>query len=42
MVMQRSSAKTNTQLDIAKLPSGIYLVKVINGEKESTVKIVKE
>jgi hypothetical protein len=42
MVMQRSSANMNTQLDIAKLPSGIYLVKVINGEKESTVKIVKE
>lgn len=42
MVMQQSSSQPLTQLDVSKLSSGIYLIKVMNGGKESTMKIVKE
>jgi len=42
MVLQRSSTRNNTPLDIAKLPAGIYMVKIRNGETENTVKIVKD
>lgn len=42
MVMQQTSGQTNTTLDIASLPAGVYLVRVMNDGKESTVKVVKE
>lgn len=42
MVVQRTSTKTNTQLDMSKLPAGVYLVKVKDGENENTVKIIKD
>ncbi len=42
MVMQKSSSQPITQLDVASLPAGVYMIKVMNKEKESTMKIVKE
>jgi len=39
---QQRSANMLTQLDISKLASGMYIIKVMNGGKESTVKIVKD
>ncbi len=42
MLMQRSSGQVNTQLDVAALPAGVYMVRVMNNGKESTMKIVKE
>ena len=42
MVMQKTSGQVNTQLDVSTLPAGIYMVKVMNDGKESTMKIVKE
>ena len=42
MVMQKSSTRNNTAMDISKLPAGIYLVKIKNGETEDTMKIVKD
>jgi hypothetical protein len=41
-VLFRSSSQVNTQLDISRLPAGMYLVKVVNDGKETTMKIVKE
>lgn len=42
MVMQQNTSRINTQLDVMRLPSGVYMIKVINEGKESTMKIVKE
>lgn len=42
MLMQKNSNQLNTQLDVSALPSGVYMVKVVNNDKESTMKIVKE
>jgi hypothetical protein len=42
MVMQQKTGSTNTLLDVSKLPAGVYMVKVRNGDIESSVKIVKE
>ncbi|MGB3164012.1 MAG: reprolysin-like metallopeptidase [Chitinophagaceae bacterium] len=42
MVIQKTSGQVNTQLDVSTLPAGIYMVKVMNDGKESTMKIVKE
>ncbi|HEX4876735.1 MAG TPA: zinc-dependent metalloprotease family protein [Chitinophagaceae bacterium] len=42
MVMQQSSSRIITQLNIASLSSGVYMIKVINGKKENLMKIVKE
>ncbi len=42
MVMQKNSSQLTTQLDISALAAGVYLVKVMNQEKQSTVKMVKE
>jgi|CXWL01.1.fsa_nt_gi hypothetical protein len=42
MVMQQTTSRMNTQLDVMALSSGVYMVKVINDGKESTMKIVKE
>ncbi|HEV7779649.1 MAG TPA: zinc-dependent metalloprotease family protein [Chitinophagaceae bacterium] len=42
MVLQSTTANSNSQLNLSKLPSGIYMIKVMNDGKESTVKIVKE
>jgi hypothetical protein len=42
MVMQQKATNMNTLLDVSKLPAGVYLVKVRNGDTESSVKIVKE
>lgn len=42
MVQNRSTGQTNTQLDLSSLPSGMYLVKVVNAGKETSLKIVKQ
>lgn len=42
LLMQRSSGQVNTQLDVSALPSGVYMVRVMNNDKESTLKVVKE
>jgi hypothetical protein len=42
MVMQQGSMNTITNLDIARLPAGVYTVKVKNASAENTVKIVKQ
>ncbi len=42
MIMQQTTSKMNTQLNLMKLPSGIYMVKVMNDGKESTMKLVKD
>jgi hypothetical protein len=42
MVLQSTTASRNSQLDLSKLSSGIYMIKVMNNGNESTLKIVKE
>lgn len=42
MVQQQRSASMNTQLDLSKLASGMYIIKVMNGGKESSMKVVKD
>lgn len=42
MVVQQSTTRANTPIDITKLPRGIYMVRVKNGENENTVKVVKD
>ena len=42
MMMQQSSSQPLTQLDVSRLSSGIYMIKVMNNGKESTMKIVKD
>jgi len=42
MMMQQNSTQSLTQLDVSKLSSGLYMIRVLNGGKESTLKIVKE
>jgi hypothetical protein len=42
MLVQKNSSRASTQLDVSSLPPGIYLVKVMNDGKESSIKIVKE
>lgn len=41
LVMQQTTSSTNTQLNVAKLASGVYMIKVMNDGKESRVKVVK-
>jgi hypothetical protein len=42
MVMQQRSSRQNTQLDVSKLPAGVYMMKVRDNKKEFSTKIVKE
>jgi len=42
MMLQQNSGQLNTRLDVSLLAPGIYLVKVMNDGKESSIKIVKE
>ena len=42
LLMQQSSSQSLTQLDMSKLSSGIYMIKVMNNGKESSMKVVKE
>ncbi|MDZ4806706.1 MAG: M12 family metallo-peptidase [Bacteroidota bacterium] len=41
-VIHQNTTLINTQINLSKLSAGLYLVKVINEGKESTMKIVKE
>lgn len=42
LVLQQTTSSTATSIDMSKMAAGIYLVKVLNGETESTMKIVKQ
>jgi hypothetical protein len=42
MVMQQSSARSTTQLNVSSLPAGVYMIKVMSAKKESTLKFVKQ
>ena len=42
LVLKKTISQTNTQINIAAFPAGIYLVKLISNGKENLVKIVKE
>ncbi|MGQ0739908.1 MAG: reprolysin-like metallopeptidase [Bacteroidota bacterium] len=42
MLQQKRTAAVNTWLDLSEIPSGIYIIKVMNAGKENTLKIVKE
>jgi hypothetical protein len=42
MVMQQNSSQQLTQLNVSKLTSGVYIVRVKNGEQENAIKIIKQ
>ncbi len=42
MVMQQTTSRMNTSLNMASLSAGIYMIKVMNDGKESVLKIVKD
>ncbi len=42
ILQQHRSSSVNTQLDVSRLASGMYIIRVMNGGKESVMKIVKE
>jgi hypothetical protein len=42
MVLQQTTTRNLTSVDISKLSAGIYLIKVKSSKSESTLKIVKE
>jgi hypothetical protein len=42
MVMQQRTANFKTQLDVSKLPAGVYMIKIKDNKKEISTKIVKE
>lgn len=42
VLQQHRSSSVNTQLDVSKLASGMYIIRVMNAGKESVMKIVKE
>lgn len=42
LVRQQRSASVNTEMDLSKLASGMYFIRVLNGGKETTLKVVKD
>ncbi len=42
MLLQKNSSQAITQLDVSALASGVYLIKIKNNGRESSIKIVKE
>jgi hypothetical protein len=42
MLVQKNSSQSTTQVDVSKFAPGIYMVKVRNEGKETSIKIVKE
>jgi hypothetical protein len=42
LVLQQTTSSNATSIDMSKMAAGIYMVKVLNGETESTMKIVKQ
>jgi hypothetical protein len=42
LVLQQSTNRNATAIDMSKMAAGIYLVKVQSGEMESTMKIIKQ
>jgi len=41
-VLQQNTTQVNTPINLSRLSTGLYLVKIITDGKESTMKIVKE
>jgi hypothetical protein len=41
-VMQQTSSNSSTDMNLSKLPAGIYLIRVVSDGKESTMKVVKQ
>jgi hypothetical protein len=42
LVMQQTSSQSITPLNVSRLSSGVYMIRVMNGGKETVMKIVKE
>jgi hypothetical protein len=42
MVIQQRSGSQKPRLDMSKLPAGVYLIKIKDNKKESSVKVIKE
>ncbi len=42
IVMQQTTSKVNAEMDISRLPAGVYMIKVMRAGKENSIKIVKE
>lgn len=42
LIQQRSSTQMNTALDFSGMPAGVYMIKILNDGKESTLKVVKQ
>jgi hypothetical protein len=42
LVMQQATTTTLTQLNVSKLPAGIYMLNVNNGKQTKAAKFVKE
>jgi hypothetical protein len=42
LVLQQTTNTNATAIDMSRMAAGIYLVKVLNGETESTMKIIKQ
>jgi hypothetical protein len=42
LVMQQTSSQPITPLNVSRLSSGVYMIRVMNGGKETVMKIVKE
>lgn len=42
MVMQTTTTNINSEMDLSRLPSGVYMIKVMNDGKEGMVKVVKD
>ncbi len=42
LVLQQSSTRTNTQLDVSKLSAGVYMMKIKDSKNEYSAKIIKE
>ncbi|HRG82927.1 MAG TPA: T9SS type A sorting domain-containing protein, partial [Chitinophagaceae bacterium] len=42
LVRQQRTATVNTEMDLSKLAAGMYFIRVMNGGKETTLKVVKD
>lgn len=42
MVLQTTTARINSEMDLSQLASGVYMIKVVNNGKEGMVKVVKD
>lgn len=42
MVMQQTTSNVNAEMDLSRLPAGVYMIKVMRSGKENSIKVVKE